>query len=68
MHFPHAKLKNLLLTVFARLLKFNIIISADEVSNSLLVNLDNYLQDTVGEQVELALDAQKLTLAERQRC
>ena len=60
--------KNLLLTVFVRFLKPATFISADEISTSLLENLDNYLQDTnVGEQVELVLDAQKLALAERQR-
>ena len=41
--------------------------SADEIGTTLLKNSDNYLQDTiVGEQVELALDSQKLTFAERQ--
>ena len=53
-----------LLTVLARLLKPDILISADEISTNLLKNLDNCLQDTiVGDQVGPALYAQELILA-----
>ena len=64
-HALYADLENLLLTVLSRILKLDILISADEIFTCLLENLDNCLQNTiVNEQVELALDAQKHTFAE----
>jgi hypothetical protein len=40
--------------------------SADEISTIFLVNLDSYLQNSIiGGQVEIVLNAQKLTFAER---
>nr|CAG4635385.1 EOG090X044C [Artemia franciscana] len=66
-HVLHAELKKFLLTVLARLLKPDMLVLAEEMSTSLLENLDYDLQDTiVGEQLEFALDAQKLTFVERQ--
>jgi hypothetical protein len=65
-HALHAELKDLLLTVLARLLESDILMSTDEVSTIFLEKLDRYLQNTiVGDQVELVLDVQNLILAER---
>ena len=62
----HAKLKNLLLTLLARRLKTNILMSADEICTTLLDNWINCFQNTiVSEQVKRVLCAQELTLAER---
>ena len=59
--------KNLLLTVLVRLLKHDILISADLIPTSLLESLDNNLQETiVGDQVKFALNWQEFTLAEIQ--
>ena len=42
-HALHAKIKKIFLIVLERVLEPNILASADEISMSLLENLDNYL-------------------------
>ena len=65
-HVLHAGLKDLLLTVLARLLKPDILMSAYELPTIFLENLDSSLQNAiVGDPVGLMLDIQELTLAER---